>query len=140
MFYGIRKHGDKYVAIPLEFYLTDYEKHGYLTIYRSREAANEYCEVMNGSMPTKQLNGITLAQDMAKFVNGMGHNNFDFVKEMMNEHRTLQQQSFELMMDCIKAWSTAYDHKAYDGRNEATCKLCNQIYNQFKDEWFVPYI
>lgn len=84
--------------------------------------------------------GREISRQMLDFVNNMSHNNSDFVQGVMDGHRTLQQSSFGLIMDTIKAWSDMYDRGYFDERNEDTCKLCHKIYTENKDDWYVSFI
>lgn len=84
--------------------------------------------------------GKEMAEQFINFVNSFSIDKKGFVEGITSSHRTLQQSVFSLMLDCIKTWSDMYESQTYDGRNEDTCKLCNQIYHQFKDIWFVRFI
>jgi len=57
-----------------------------------------------------------------------------------NTHRTLQQSSMAVMMECMKLWAEMYDKGWYDLRNEQTCKLAKKIVDEFKDEIYMPFI
>ncbi len=63
-------------------------------------------------------------QALSDWVNGMGHNNQAFVEGVMQEHRTLQQSMFEVMLACIAEWAKT-EH--YDLRNEFTVLKCREI-------------
>lgn len=71
------------------------------------------------------------------WVNGMGHKNAAFVEAVMQEHRTLQQQMFEVMLACIEAWAK---QEHYDARNEYTIKKCREVMTLFPDGTRVPFI
>jgi len=81
------------------------------------------------------------ARDVVKafsnWVNGMGHENAAFVEAVMKEHRTLQQQMFEVMLSCIAAWA---NQEHYDARNEYTIKKCREVMTLFPDGTRVPFI
>ena len=71
------------------------------------------------------------------WVNGMGHRNEDFVQAVMQEHRTLQQQMFEVMLACIDAWAKT-EH--YDARNEFTVLKSLEIMALFPGGPRAPFI
>ncbi len=78
-----------------------------------------------------------VVRQFSHFVNGMGHDNQPFVEAVMAEHRTLQQQMFEVMLACIDAWAK---QEHYDARNEYTIKKCREIMAVFPDGTRVPFI
>jgi len=71
------------------------------------------------------------------WVNGMGHENLPFVEAVMAEHRTLQQQMFEVMLACIEAWAK---QEHYDARNEFTVMKCREIMAHFPAGAHTPFI
>lgn len=73
----------------------------------------------------------------SNWVNGMGHENAVFVEAVMKEHRTLQQQIFEVMLACMAAWAK---QEHYDLRNEYTVVKCREIMNLFPYGTRVPFI
>ncbi len=78
-----------------------------------------------------------VVQSFSDWVNGMGHNNQAFVQAVMQEHRTLQQQVFEVMLACMDAWAKT-EH--YDARNEYTILKCREIIQLFPGGPRVPFI
>jgi hypothetical protein len=73
-------------------------------------------------------------------VNGAGTEGLaELADKILQDHRTLQQQTFGLMMLCIQKWS---ETENFDGRNEYTVKLCKKLMETAKDDWFgrVPLI
>ena len=78
-----------------------------------------------------------VVQSFSDWVNGMGHNNQAFVQAVMQEHRTLQQSMFEVMLACIDAWAKT-EH--YDARNEYTILKCREIIALFPGGPKVPLI
>jgi hypothetical protein len=78
-----------------------------------------------------------IVRDLSDWVNGMGHDNRVFVEALIREHRTLQQQIFELMLACIDAWAK---EEHFDLRNEFTVKKCREIMNLFPGGPAVPFI
>lgn len=78
-----------------------------------------------------------IVQELSTFVNAMGHDNGAIVKALMLEHRTLQQQVFELMLCCMDAWSKT-NH--FDLRNEFTVTKSKEIMTLLHGGTRVPYI
>ncbi len=78
-----------------------------------------------------------VVQGFSNWVNGMGHNNQAFVQAVMQEHRTLQQQMFEVMLACIDAWAKT-EH--YDARSEFTVLKCREIMQLFPGGPRAPFI
>ena len=78
-----------------------------------------------------------VVQSFSDWVNGMGHNNQAFVQAVMQEHRTLQQQVFEVMLACMDAWAKT-EH--YDARNEYTILKCREIIQLFPGGPRAPFI
>jgi hypothetical protein len=63
-----------------------------------------------------------------------------FLDKLNREHPTLQQQLFSrLIVPMIKFWAERYENKFYDMRNEATCKICYEMWKDLKDVGF-PFI
>lgn len=79
-------------------------------------------------------NARKVAQCLTDYVNPMGHDNRLVATELTYEHRTLQQQVFELMITCIDTWANLNENQ-YDGRNEATVKASRKIIELCGDEW-----
>jgi phosphoglycerol transferase MdoB-like AlkP superfamily enzyme len=71
---------------------------------------------------------------LSKYVNNLGHSDKIFVNEVMNEHRTLQQQMFNVFMACISEWAKCYESDRYDQRNEFAVKQSNKIMKMYKGE------
>ena len=55
------------------------------------------------------------------------------------QHRTHQQSIGRFTQASIKVFSQAYEDHHYDLRNEATCKMCNDI-NGKAEEHVLPFI
>ncbi len=77
------------------------------------------------------------AKTLSAFVNAYGHSTKAFVQQITSEHRTLQQQMFEVMLSCIKAWA---ESEHYDLRNEYTVMKSKEIMNVLQDGVRVPLI
>ena len=79
----------------------------------------------------------SVVRSFSDWVNGMGHDNTAFVQAVMNEHRTLQQQMFEVMLACIAEWAKT-EH--YDPRNEFTILKSREIMALFPGGPRTPFI
>lgn len=78
-----------------------------------------------------------LAQTCANAVNVMGFKADKFCDEMLNEHRTLQQNFTRLCFEWIKACSES----RFDARNEASVKACKELQKVIEEkELYLPYI
>jgi hypothetical protein len=78
-----------------------------------------------------------LVREFSNWVNGMGHDNHAFVQAVMLEHRTIQQQMFEVMLSCMQAWSQA---QQFDLRNEFTVVKSREIMALFPGGPRAPFI
>ena len=56
---------------------------------------------------------------------------------ILNDHRTLQQTIMRFFIYMIKEWA---ETPFFDGRNEATIKLCRKIVEQLADDLYLPNI
>lgn len=74
------------------------------------------------------MSGHDLANELSKFVNCF-HNREEkrFVDEVTTDHRTLQQNTFNLICVLIQEWASRADNGNYDARNEYTVKTCKEI-------------
>jgi hypothetical protein len=85
--------------------------------------------------------GKIAAQAISDLVNKMAHQpeSKAFVDEITHSHRTLQQQSFELFMQCIAEWAKT---DRFDDRNEYTVKTAKKIVAALDGEFVgrVPFI
>jgi len=74
--------------------------------------------------------GETVASIVSTFVNGTGTNCSavkSFTKNVMNDHRTLQQATFNLFLQLIESWSLMEEQNRMDPRNEFTVKSAQKI-------------
>lgn len=74
---------------------------------------------------------------LSRWVNCMTHDNQLFVQAVLQEHRTLQQQMFEVMLACIEAWAKT-EH--FDLRNEFNVQKCKQIMELLPGGAHTPFI
>lgn len=84
------------------------------------------------------------AQETARAVVDFSNNTIadaeEFSRVITTTHRTLQQSVMRLFMACIHKWSSYYDDKYYDARNEATCLLAHNIEQAVMDRDGLPFI
>jgi len=78
-----------------------------------------------------------IVQELSKWVNDFGHHNSAFAATLMDQHRTLQQQVFKVMLACIEAWAQT---DQYDLRNEFTVKKSREIMELLPGGASVPLI
>jgi hypothetical protein len=63
------------------------------------------------------------------------------VQPMRRDHRTLQQSVLRIALKLIQVGAWMESEGDYDGRNEASVKLCKKIVDQFGDDMeSIPYI
>lgn len=87
--------------------------------------------------PTSAEHAHEAVRAFSRWVNDMAHDNSDFVQAVMAEHRTLQQQMFEVMIACMAAWAK---QEHYDQRCEFTVLKCREIMEHFPGGARVPFI
>jgi hypothetical protein len=75
-------------------------------------------------------NGKEIANDLSRLVNTLSPNSpevGEFIDEVLNDHRTLQQSTGGLVFKLIKGWADAYDAGNYDARNAHLCWCCAEL-------------
>ena len=72
------------------------------------------------------MTGTELAKEIASSLNSFGFDTKGFCKEMMQEHRTLQQSFMRLIRDYIEYVAEQPDYM-FDGRNEASRDFAKQV-------------
>lgn len=73
------------------------------------------------------MTGQELAKAFADFVNGAGsEEKKEFVETLLKQHRTLQQESFDLMIETMEAWAKLPE-VMYDPRNKFAVEMSKQI-------------
>ena len=92
---------------------------------------------MNNKSDARQL-----ANQIADMVNTMCKDIItkDFVEEMSCQHRTLQQNFTRLCVNWLKELNKNYENGYYDLRNEASCKLANEIIKNCDEYLFLPCV
>ena len=72
------------------------------------------------------MTGPELAKEIASSLNSFSFDTKGFCKEMMNEHRTLQQNFMRLIRDYIEYVAGLPDYM-FDGRNEASRDYAKKV-------------
>ena len=83
------------------------------------------------------------AELVSDVLNVMGNRQFikDFTEVICHRtHRTLQQGVMGVATSLIAQWAEDFKAGNYDGRNEATCKLCNKIMESHAEDMWLPFI
>jgi len=77
----------------------------------------------------REWSGEAMAAALANWVNGANRTDFeDFARKLtMAEHRTLQQQAWQVMKLCIQEWANAGDVDRHDLRNEQTVREAQKV-------------
>ena len=84
--------------------------------------------------PEKQTEITTLANALSVFINcSTKDETREVAKRVTDDHRTLQQSTMSLFMECIAIWAKDADNENYDERNKATCEISRKITNMFND-------
>ena len=84
----------------------------------------------------KKTDAKALVDMLSKYVNVMSHSRDEVAKEILREHRTLQQSMFGLMLYVIEQWSK---QENYDLRNEYTIQSSKKIMEVMIDS-HMPFI
>jgi hypothetical protein len=82
------------------------------------------------------------AKAMGDIMNCMGNEKMTaelIYKLVAGQHRTLQQNFFRFIVQCIRQFAVSYDRGAYDARNEESCRLSKEIISKF-DINYIPFI
>ena len=65
-----------------------------------------------------------LAAEISHFINGASDEDIRLLaKQITDDHRTLQQKSMHLFMECVNVWADAHKSGRYDARNGTTCAV-----------------
>jgi hypothetical protein len=71
----------------------------------------------------------------------------EFVEALMCEHRTLQQKTARLFLQCMVEWAGAAEKQMFDDRNKKTVEVAKSIVHLLEDEdvlikgrVYLPYI
>ena len=91
-------------------------------------------------MSAKQKEAKEVADQLLHLVNTFSPETETFVDTIMSAHRTLQQNTFRLMVECIKGWAQVKKDDRYDDRNIETVLLCDKIVETFGEELYLPTV
>lgn len=80
-----------------------------------------------------ERNDTEIARDLLDMVNNMSYSSNEFVDEVLMSHRTLQQNTFRLVVDLLKAWEAVGDVGRFDARNEHTVKSAKVMLGALRD-------
>jgi hypothetical protein len=78
-----------------------------------------------------------MVEALSHFVNNYSCPNKDFAKQVMNEHRTLQQSMMRLFIATIEEWAK---QEYFDLRNEDTIMLSRKIMKAIEGECYLRFI
>jgi hypothetical protein len=79
----------------------------------------------------------TVVEALSNFVNNYSCPNREFAKQVMNEHRTLQQGMMRLFIATIEEWAK---QEYYDLRNEDTIMLSRKIVETIQGESYLRFV
>lgn len=82
-----------------------------------------------------RLTGAEMGDMLSRFVNSSSTTEREELSRMINsDHRTLQEDTFMVMLNAIYGWAKAYEHGYYDERNKYTCRASAVMIKALKDE------
>ena len=77
------------------------------------------------------------AAEFMCFINGASQDAInEFAKVVTDDHRTLQQSAFGLMLKCVEKWADDCENGYYDLRNEATVSESKKIVDNLADRFY----
>jgi len=90
----------------------------------------------------KTMSGKEVAEALCNTLNNFNNKEEreQFVKEICNQHRSLQQQTIGLLMEVVKAFAEMRKNGYFDLRNDKSTELCSEIYKAFGDKFGMPFI
>lgn len=83
---------------------------------------------------------MSVADTLSRAVNAGQAKPKEFAAEVTNDHRTLQQLTFGLFLECIREWAKDCDSGHFDARNEATVKASKRMVEALGEDVHLPYI
>jgi hypothetical protein len=88
---------------------------------------------------SQEKKAVQVASDLSHFINGASRDDLKLLaKEITEDHRTLQQTTMLLFLECITIWANDHDTGCFDMRNEMTCALSYQIRAEHNEDAKVP--
>jgi hypothetical protein len=87
--------------------------------------------------------GKEMFHQISRSLNIMGNDFYigkGFMEALKHEHPTLSQAFFrKMVIPIIQHYNELYEKNWYDMRNEATCKICHEMWKDLKDV-AIPFI
>jgi hypothetical protein len=84
-------------------------------------------EISSEAYNQQKASGEEMAEIFSDFVNIMGTSHKqEFAAKLLTKHRTLQQESFDTFVECIKLWSKLPEN-LYDPRNKWAVEKSKEI-------------
>ena len=84
--------------------------------------------------------GANMAKMLSQFINGAGETEKQaFAKTVLQDHRTLQQETFDLFLRLCEQWAELQENW-YDLRNEYTVKKSKEIVQLMEGLMRAPFI
>lgn len=85
----------------------------------------------------KRATGEEMAQQFSNFVNVATHDKQGFVATVTTEHRFLQGEMFDCMLDCIQKWAEFKETGGYDDRNKYAVEASKIMIDALKAKNFI---
>ena len=96
-----------------------------------------YINTTGDVMSTQKSTAKDAVKTLSDFSNVMCLERTEFAKEVMREHKTLQQNIFSLFLRTIEEWS---EQSHFDSRNEFTVNKSKEIMKLFPHGTQTPFI
>lgn len=82
-----------------------------------------------------RMTGNEMGNMLSDFVNSsFPSERKELASVISSDHRSLQEDSFLMFLECITDWAEAYDSGYYDERNKYTCMASSVMINALKDK------
>lgn len=82
-----------------------------------------------------RVTGVDMAVQFSNWINSaMSYEKEELAKEIVNDHRYIQDEMFGVFFNCIKDWAKMYENGRYDYRNERACKISYEIVKTLKEK------
>ncbi len=88
-------------------------------------------------MSTQKSTAKDAVKTLSDFANAMCLERTEFAREVMREHKTLQQNIFSLFLKTVEEWSK---QTHFDSRNEFTVNKSKEIMKLFPHGTQTPFI
>ena len=78
--------------------------------------------------------GQEVAEVLSNFANGATQKDKEmFVEAVVTDHKTLQEDTFIMFLNCMKQWAEMNRNGNFDARNEYTCKASAVMIQALKE-------